>query len=413
MCSTCLSLAAQPLSATGGTGGGAAISNSPAPEPVFIVDEPTGLRTATTGTPIRFENGLTLYLRNTLTLGHNSNVAATAQKAVASNFTTVSPGFTVEARHRADLYSASYSGAYSLYSESPVDDNRNHELQAGATHVLHTRHRLSYSLAYLDKIDPRGSTQRLNSTAPDRHRSHAGSALYGFGAEGAQGRVQLEASAVQRRYLNNREVTAASDVDLWSAAGRFFYRLAPNTRSVLEVRHTRSDYLSPLSTSDNQDTRLLVGADWDATAATAGSLRVGVQRKSFDDATRKGSTGFTFEGAGSWTPVRHSMLRLQMGRAAEDSTGLGSFIQSNSLSAQWQHHWTGFVSSQLGYNLQRQRFTGSTREDAVDNLNIGLFYNLGARLRLGAEALHGRRDSSLDLFDFKRNIVQFTAGGTL
>ena len=64
---------------------------------------------------------------------------------------------------------------------------------------------------YLRLHDPRGSTDRPVAGVPDKYRLYTPSATYAFGAPGAQGRVELYASDLHKRYLNNRATTAAGD----------------------------------------------------------------------------------------------------------------------------------------------------------------------------------------------------------
>ena len=79
--------------------------------------------------------------------------------------------------------------------------------------------------------------------------------------------------ATDKRYTNNREITQAFDVSTWDVAARFYYRIAPETRLLAEIRDTEYDYRS--SPLDNSEQRYLLGATWDITAATSGTLKVG------------------------------------------------------------------------------------------------------------------------------------------
>ncbi len=56
----------------------------------------------------------------------------------------------------------------------------------------------------------------------------------------------------------------------------------PKTSLLLEARHTELDYKYTASQLDSEELRYYIGATWDATAATSGTIKVGPVEKKFD-----------------------------------------------------------------------------------------------------------------------------------
>ena len=166
-----------------------------------------------------------------------------------------------------------------------------------------------------------------------------------YGAQGAIGRIEGETSFMRKRYDNNRNTTVQSDVDLTTVSGRFFYRFMPRTSLVFEARNTWANYVSPLSTSDNTDTRLYAGLTWEATAKTTGTIKVGQAHKNFDDGSRKDATMGSWEGGLRWSPLTYSQFDLQSSRAPADSNGIGNYVINSGTTLVWNHKWASYISS--------------------------------------------------------------------
>ena len=360
---------------------------------------------------LRLAEGVLAYPSVKLSVGHDDNVRASQDAAISATVTTLAPTLKVEAQNRAGLYSLTYAGAYTRYSGSSDDNTNNHDLTATGVHAISARSRLSWSLAYQDRVDARGDAA-VASSEPDQWRGQRLNALYTYGAKQAQGRIETEYTFSNKRYQNNLATTAGSDVDTHQLVGRYFWRVMPRTYLVGEARLAANDYRVNVA-NNNTDTRLLVGATWEATAKTTGSAKVGYQRKNFDGTARADSSGSTYEVAVEWKPLTYSSLTLAANRAVNDALGTGDFEKSNSLGLTWAHKWSTALSSRMSVNGAAVDFVNSTRQDDTLTTSVGLTYGLSRAYSLGLDLAHTKRDSTLPTSNYKRNTVMVSVNAAL
>ena len=254
------------------------------------------------GLPLRMDNGVFIYPNVYVGAGNNSNVLTTRDNAISSSVITLQPYVVGEVKNHGDRYTLAYRGNFTRYDNSSADNFNHHDIQLAGDNYLSTRSSLGWGAGYIERTDPRGSTDRAISAEPDKWHAPMARALYGYGTPGAQGRFEVEGSYQQKRYDNNRSYTTDSDANLGTVAGRFFYRIMPRTSAVMEVRQSNADYISDTSTNDNTDRRYLVGLTWDATAKTTGTVKVGQLQKNFSNSARVGGTNGIWEGAVRWAP---------------------------------------------------------------------------------------------------------------
>lgn len=371
------------------------------------------LTSPTRGRPIRFDNGIFVYPSASIGYGRNDNVLGTQTNKVSSSFFVVRPELVGEIKTHGDRYTLSYQGNYGRYQSSSADNFNHHELWLGGDNYFTTRARLGWGVGYLEKSDPRGSTDRASSAEPDRWHAPIARVLGIYGAPGSIGRLELEGSMMQKRYDNNRATTIASDVDLNTVAGRFYYRFMPKTSVLFEVRNTWADYVWANSTQDNTDTRYYAGFVWDATAKTTGTLKLGRAYKRFDDASRQDASVASWEASVRWAPLTYSTVDLVASRAPLDSTGTGNYVLNNATTLTWNHKWASYVSSRVNYGVIKSDYKGSTREDDTKNYGVGFFHELGYRMRAGIDWTRTDRTSNDQLYNFKRDVTMVTLEAVL
>ena len=365
------------------------------------------------GLPIRFENGVFVYPMALVGVGHNDNLAGTNLNPKGSTQFSLQPRVVAELKNKGDRYTLTYLGNFTRYASSAADNFNTHDITAAGDNYFSARSKLGWSVGYIAGSDPRGSSDRGLAAEPDRWTSPIARGVYVYGANGAQGRFEVEGTMQSKRYDNNRATTIGSDVDLNSLAGRFFYRVMPRTSLVFEARHTDANYKLATSLNDNVDQRLLVGVTWDATAKTSGTFKVGHLRKNFSSTARQDASGSTWEGSVRWSPLSYSVLDFTTGRTANDSTGIGEYVINTGSSVSWNHQWNGKLSSRVTLGTSKADFVGATRSDNTTNTGLGVFYVVGRNMRAGLELAQTRRNSNSDAFDYKRNTTFLSLEGSL
>jgi len=364
------------------------------------------------GAPVRF-GGVFVYPDVILTYGNNDNLLGTSSNARSTRFTNVHTNAVAEVKNDGDRYTASYTGNYARFASSSSDNYDHHEFAVAGDNTFSSRARLGWVGGYLSSTDPRGSTDRTLSATPDKWHAASVAALFAYGAYGAQGRFEVESFAQQKRYDNNIAFTAGGDLNMVNVAGRFLYRVAPKTSVLFELREIKTDYQLSTSTNSNTDRRILIGATWEATAATTGVIKLGQLKKNFDSSARGDYSGLSWEGSVRWTPLTYSAVDFNTSRAPADSTGVGDYILNRAESLRWTHQWNSVTSTKLNLGQVNSVYHGINLQQDTKNYGVGVSYAWRRWLSVTAELATTRRTSNVPVQEYKRNVVSLSLEGTL
>lgn len=394
-----------------GTAGGTGVYTS-LPLSVDYSNIPALLTAPTLGAPYKM-GGVYLYPYLMLGLGHNDNVLGTPTDEISSTFLQLRPRLVAEAARGGDRYTLHYAGDYGKYSDSGEDDYDAHEIFLAGDKYFTSRASLGWRVGYAKQSDARGSNDISYGDEPNSWHAPIANLLFGYGSVGAKGRIEVEAGLMHKRYDNNEFVTRTFDVDTHNLAGRFFYRLAPKTRMLFEVRHTDNNYRLSSSDQDGTETAYNIGLTWEGTAATTGIFKIGHLEKDFDSSAREDFSGMGWEGTVRWAPRTYSTFDLTTARATQDSTGIGDYLLNSSFSLGWKHQWNDRVGTNVSYALVNSDYEGVTREDDTRSIGLGVTYDMRRWLRLGASIMLTDRASNINTYDFDRNTFMLSVEGTL
>ena len=121
----------------------------------------------------------------------------------------------------------------------------------------------------------------------------------------------------------------------------------------------------------------------------------------------------TAEAAVRWLPRTYSTVDVVAQYAPSDSTGTGIFTVDKSVGARWEHYWKSYFLTRVLASYVKSDFQEVSRNDRISRVSFGAYFDIRSWLRLGAELSHENRNSTDGTFDFSRNVVLFTIGGTL
>jgi hypothetical protein len=344
--------------------------------------------------------------------GRDSNLFYAPNNERASNLYVVSPGFKIDARTEASVVQLTHLSQFGEYTSSSDDDYQDHTTRFQADTAFDQRTFLRFGYDYLHLHDPRGSTDRAVSTRPDVYRLSTPSVTFAYGAPGAQGRVEAYYSEGHKDYLNNRETTEASDRLTREYGGAFYWRVAPKTYALAEVRLDNLLYDDPASPSSHER-RYYLGVSWEATAATTGTVKVGRLEKKFDNGELPDFSGSSWEADILWAPRTYSKFDFFTARQTNESTGLGNFILTDYYGVNWNHDWSSKVTTGILARYQTDDYQGFDRRDKTTTLGFKVGYRFRRWCTLGAEYDYTHRDSSLDNFDYDKSLYLLTATLTL
>jgi hypothetical protein len=390
----------------------ASVAHAQPPQPSR---QPQGADRETASGPAGIPVGpMTAYPGADISIGYNDNLLYSPSNEISTPVVVIAPYITLEGRSGPHRFDIRYRGETGLHSNSSNDNYNDNAVQANAKLIFSSRSDLTARLDYRHGHDARGSTDRVLSQDPDRYRQAGAFALYGYGAQGAKGRIELDGEYFERRYTNNRSITAASDRNDAILGGTFFWRVAPKTRLLFQGRYIDHDYVEPGSIQDSSDRYLYLGATWDVTAKTTGFAKYGYSKKVFKSSLLADQSGSSWDLGVRWSPRTYSVFDFITYRRFEESTGVGDAIVQSRLGARWTHAWNTRLSHSVAYDLTNNNYKGNTtRDDDTNALGLRVDYRFRRWLKFGAEYNFTDRDSNDPQYRYRRNVLMFSIGATL
>ena len=365
-----------------------------------------------TGFPV---GPLTVYPGVNLAAGHDDNLFYSNVNQRGSSFTVLSPYIRAEAKpgpHKFDLTLQVDDGRY---YNSTADNYTDYGLIGRGDIVFSGRAGLKLRAEARHGHDPRGSTDRGVSGSPDEYNNAGVDGIFAYGAPGAQGRIEVDAGYYKRDYTNNRVFTAASDRSSSQLGGTFYWRVMPRTELLFQAQERWINYDLATSTQDSTETRLYVGAKWEATAATTGYVKFGQLRKDFKTAGQAGESFGSWDLGVRWSPLTYSVVDLLSSKQTNESTGVGDAIVTSLYSATWTHAWNSRLRSQVLARYQTDDFAGNgaTRQDDTTAFGLRMDYDFRRWLKFSGAYTYTTRNSNVNTVEYNRNLWLFTVGATL
>ncbi len=304
------------------------------------------------------------------------------------------------------------------YHSSHDDDFVNKMLEAFAHKEFNHRNKLDLSASYDYLYEQRG-TGRSQVTglsaildSPNKYVDWTVGGRYAYGADTAQGRLELDLEHFDEEYKNHRDTTRFYDYDADTAGITFYYRVMPRTSLLFEVSYKDIDYdqtAAGSATLDSDETKYEAGVKWEATAKTTGRAQIGRTEKDFDAASRKDEDFTSWAVGVTWDLRSYSTIDLSTSSEPTETNLGGDFIERTQYNITWDHFWNDRVSTFLSGDFSNEDYQGSIRDDDITAYGIGVRYGFRRGVRLGAEYRYASRDSNIALGDYSDNIFMLSA----
>lgn len=367
--------------------------------------------------PIDLTDGIKLTPTLKLGLGHDDNFRAVETNEQSSMVSTIAPSFKLGADSGKARLEASYTAHHEIYHSSREDDNTDHLLGANAEFRFNARNNLRLGANYRKVEETASADQEVEN---DRYNTTGLTAHYTYGAPSATGQIRLGLTHDRLRYDNgvnpatDDRLNADKERDSTGVSSAFLYRVAPKTKALIEARHTTYSYESNTSL-DSANTALLLGAEWEATAFTTGSARIGRERKDFDDAGKDDSSTGMVELGISWAPLTYSSFSLNARQGFDEGSDGANAIEARSWTLGWEHDWTDQVSTKLTYAHTTQDYDrpSDPREDKLESIGFGVTYKMRRWLDVGVGYKYTENDSDQPTKSYKRNVIGVTLNASL
>ena len=351
---------------------------------------------------------------------YDDNMFFNNRNRKGSMLTQVRLGLQLELKHGPNRYDVQYGFRSWSWHSSPTDDYLD-QFVGGKAHVEFTsRNKLDFRANYIDSHNLRGTYFTAPGlpfsqiAKPDTFHEYNAEIRYLYGVATAQGNLELIAGVNDLTYDTRPEVMSTFNKTRIYAIPGFYYRVMPKTRLLAQVEATWYKYHESSSAAqyDYNLQRYLIGAKWQATAMTSGTLRLGYMTQQFENNT-PGSSGFSGDLSMEWTPLTYSRFNLNLSRNIVPTIGYGTSAIVNSVSAGWTHDWNSRLRTHLnaGYfkmdnkNVETPGVNSNQVTSDYYNASVGVDYSLKSWVSVGLSYTYRGLSSSYNVQNYDQNLV--------
>lgn len=365
--------------------------------------------------------GFELYPSLGVGLSHDSNVIRSEDNEIDSWASTVIPELVLVNNYGLNQIQVGYRLTRADYFDSTDDDYTDHLFFADAAFDLNVRNRLSLTANYEDGHDARGTSFSIGRceqlSSPDTYKNSSVSGTYSYGALSSKGRIDLTAGYSTVDYDIDTDAYRTRDRKTTNLASTFYYQVMPATDLTFDVIYNDIEYdfaIDPTAPLDSEETRLLVGVEWESTAQTTGYAKIGNRKKDFKAEGRENFSGLDWTLGVIWSPLTYSIVDITAFTNTNETNGEGDFIETNTYRVTWDHEWLERVSTTVRASYSEDKYTGgSDRVD--DNMAFGFSLNYQMQrnvlVQLGYD--YDERDSNRDVIDYDRSVFSLSMRVTL
>ncbi|MBU2965219.1 outer membrane beta-barrel protein [Amphritea sp. 2_MG-2023] len=353
---------------------------------------------------------------------YDDNIFSSNSSEVDSLITSINPRLEVIAEDGFNAYKVTYSIDHGMYKSSSDDNYTDHNLGLDGHLEFDARNTLDLNTSYTKNHEERGTgiteTGNIgaNVDAPLEYDTASVSFAYTYGAQDAAGKLVFAGRYADKEYQNFRSITESRDSETTTFSGTFYYQVQPKTSLLFEVRNQDLNYKNDLTNSlDSETRRYYVGATWEGSAKTTGTIKLGQVEKDFDSSARDDFSGTSWEVTIDWEPRTYSAFKLSTSQYEKESSGAGDFIDSKTVRLTWTHNWDDQLKTALstGYTNDDYKGTNGGREDDITDASINLTYDMRRWLSLGVGYSHLNTDSNVANIPYDRNIYFVSVTGSL
>lgn len=358
-----------------------------------------------------------------LTLQQDNNVISSSSNAIDSWVTILNPQLVLSKQIDGNQLTFGARATAGTYHSSRDDNYQDYTLFTNGNFEFDRRNRIAGSLIRQATHDARGTSYTLGVGSlldgPDLHTDTTLAATYSYGALSAIAKVDVNASIKDIDYdADTLEGISTRPRDRKEKAfgGTFYYEIAPATDLTLDAKYSESDYVSAddnTASLDSQTQSLLAGVKWEATAATRGFVKLGMQKRDFDDATRDTFSGVKWEAGVNWNPIVRTEFGFSTTKDTRETNGTGDFISAKNYAVSWKHEWLERFTSNASVSYSTDDYEGAAipRTDKIKEFKLNGSYQYARWLKLVPAISYFDRSSNgtNQALNYDKTLVSFTA----
>lgn len=307
------------------------------------------------------------------------------------------------------IFALDYQGEYSAFKDNTKLNYDNHDIALFARLDHSLKINSEFKLSYKDEVEEPGtnnSSSLLITEFNQTQKKLAIAKLY-YGTQQSIGQLVLGMDHREYRYTNNLQ--GYRDVDRNRLTGTFFYRIAPKTRLLFQASLGDYDYITKSQFPDqsSKETFYLAGVEWDITAKTSGSFKLGYQGKNFDQKVYSDITGLSYILDMTWKPNTYSTIKIAASRMTQESSQLfTSAFVTNTYSVDAEHEITPRTKLKAAYAYDNDDIvTVRNRTDKRHNIVLGVEHSLLTWLSIGLDYQFIERSSDFEIYEYQANII--------
>ena len=339
---------------------------------------------------------------------HDDNVLRKI-KPVSDSSIQISPELQYLTHMGKHLFAVEYQGEYAAYKDNTKLNYDNHDIALFARLDHSLKINSDFKLSYKDEIEEPGtnnSSSLLIKQFNQTEKKQATAKLY-YGTRQSIGQIVFGLDHREHRYTNNLQ--GYRDVDRNTVTGTFFYRIAPKTRLLFQASIGDYDYTTKSQFPDqsSKETFYLAGVEWDITAKTSGTFKLGYQGKNFKENVYNDITGLSYMLDMTWKPNTYSKIKIGASRMTQESSQLlTSAFVTNSYKVDAEHEITPRTKLKAAYTYDSDDIvTLRNRTDKRHNIVLGVDHSLLTWLNISLDYQFIERSSDFQIYEYKANII--------
>jgi hypothetical protein len=329
----------------------------------------------------------------------------------SSWITSVRPTFLLQTQTRTSGYQLEYAVDSRTYQDHNDANHIDQTLKARSVLEFDVRNRLSWELGYRRAED---TVQTAEPRENDKYTLKNARIGYTYGAPSAMNQIDVSAEYQELRYRNSGSLNEDKEHDTTSYVATWFHRLGGRTRALVELRHGDFDYLLNNSPRNSTGDAALVGLTRDLTAKLSGSVRVGYERKNFNDSDVNDYSSPTWEAKVDWKPRTYSTFSINARKSFEEGDDGANTVHDTSTRLGWRHTWTPWIATDVHYRYADLQYLGvGGRDDKLNTYGASVIYSATRWAEVSLGYQRWKNDSDLSDQTYTRNVYMLTVALTL
>ena len=303
----------------------------------------------------------------------------------------------------------------SHYSESSADNSLDFKLNLKGHHEFTRHHQVNLDFSHSRSHEARGTgLSEGNGAQFDSPLDFdiAGANLkYQVGYSGSRLRSEFKLGQSNKSYLNYRELTKYRDLQTLEVGLELGLQMLPKTYWLVALDRLQTQYEQTneqVGSLDNTLLRLRTGMNWELSGITTGTVKLGFDKKKFEDINRPRQTSTSWDVGIIWKLRSYSTLFFNSSQGLKEARAEGDYIESKGAEISWKHEWLERLSTQLDLSLLDENHQGANREQDTQIISGAAQYQFNNWLQLKASYERLNKGSTAEQYAYDKDLMMLS-----